>query len=85
MCFSMNTLSRTITGTFAIVLGLILIVVGIFQWVALIYGIPLFIIGFFILFNDKEDNIEDIKSSISKKRGDRFSDIEKIKSKGGKK
>ena len=37
-------------------------------WI-LIYGIPIFIIGIFILFNKKEDDIEKIK----------------IKAKGGKK
>jgi len=83
MIFSMNTLSRTITGSIAIVLGLILIGVGFFTFFTLIYGIPLFIIGLFILFNKSEDNIEDIKSSVSKKQSG-FSDIEKVKQKGGK-
>ncbi len=59
----MNTTSRTITGTLAVLFGLFLTILGIFKepWV-LIYGIPIFIIGFFIFFNKKEDDIEKIKS-----------------------
>ena len=62
----MNLISRTITGTVMIVLGLFLIVLSFFitteaLWVTLIYGIPLFILGFFILFNKREDEIEQIK------------------------
>lgn len=59
----MNIISRTITGILAILLGLFLIVLSILKepWV-LIYGIPIFIIGIFILFNKKEDDIEKIKS-----------------------
>ncbi len=57
----MNTLSRTITGIIAIILGLILTIIGIFNFVTLFYGIPILIIGFFILFNKKEDEIEPIK------------------------
>ena len=58
----MNTVSRSLTGTALIVLGAILIgfAVKMVLWM-LIYGIPLFIIGFFILFNKKEDQIEEIK------------------------
>ena len=58
----MNTISRTITGVLAILLGLFLIIFSIFKesW-SLIYGIPIFIIGIFIFFNKKEDNIEKIK------------------------
>ena len=59
----MNTLSRTITGTITIILGLVLIAISIFKslWV-LIYGIPILIIGIFILLNKKEDYIETIKT-----------------------
>jgi len=59
----MNKLSRTITGIIAILLGLFLIILSIFKdpWI-LIYGIPIFIIGFFIFFNKKEDDIEKIKN-----------------------
>lgn len=47
-----------------IVIGLVLSVIPIFSFevvFVLIYGIPLIIIGFFILFNKKEDEIEEIK------------------------
>ena len=57
----MNTLSRTLTGTFAIILGVVLIVVGFFEPFVWIYGIPILIIGIFIFFNKGEDNIEMIK------------------------
>ncbi len=59
----MNTLSRTITGTIAIILGLFLIILSIFkEYFILIYGIPILIIGIFILLNKKEDDIETIKT-----------------------
>ena len=58
----MNTLSRTITGILAIILGLVLIAISFsYEYWVLIYGIPILIIGFFILFNKKEDDIEKIK------------------------
>ena len=57
----MNLVSRTLTGIFMIVLGLILIGVGIFVYFTLIYGIPLLIIGIFILLNSHEDDIERVK------------------------
>ena len=57
----MNTVSRTITGTIGITLGFLLLVVGIFLPFTLIYAIPLLIIGFFIIFNTKEDDIEKVK------------------------
>ena len=49
---NMNTISRLITGVLAIILGLFLIVLAVVKdlWI-LIYGVPIFIIGFFILFN----------------------------------
>jgi membrane-bound ClpP family serine protease len=61
-----NLTSRTITGGIMTMLGLILIIVPfiyfgfetLFAW---IYGVPLLIIGLFILFNQKEDKIERIK------------------------
>ena len=63
----MNTTSRTITGILSILLGGSLIIVAIIEgfWI-LIYGIPIFIIGFFILFNKKEDQIEKIKGQEDK-------------------
>jgi hypothetical protein len=59
----MNTISRTITGIAAIILGLFLIIVAFLgDYFVLIYGIPITIIGFFILFNKKEDEIEKVKT-----------------------
>ena len=57
----MNTISRNITGTLTMILGLYLIIIGFSQYVALFYGIPIFILGIFILFNKKEDHIDKIK------------------------
>jgi len=55
----MNAMSRTISGTFLVVLGLVLMVVAPkAHFITLIYGIPLFVLGFFILVNNKEDKIE---------------------------
>ncbi len=66
----MNT-SSLITGIVMVVLGFILIIVPIFYsevpaFVFLMYGIPLFIIGIFILFNRKEDSIEERKDLLKK-------------------
>ena len=61
-------LSRIITGIVMIVLGLILIGVSYFvKFISLIWGIPLVILGIFILLNKKEDKIEEIKSQGGKK------------------
>ena len=63
----MNTISRTIAGTVLIVLGEY-IVFNLddkpedFLW-GLIFGIFFIVIGFFIFFNKKEDNIEEIKNN----------------------
>jgi uncharacterized membrane protein HdeD (DUF308 family) len=58
----MNTTSRTITGTIMIIFGVCLLVVPLFAgvggFVAWFYGVPLFVIGIFLLLNKKEDNIE---------------------------
>jgi membrane-bound ClpP family serine protease len=54
----MNTLSRTITGMILIVVGIVLLVAGFYEWTTWIYGIPILIIGLFILFNKNEDKIE---------------------------
>lgn len=64
----MNIISRTLAGLGFIILGIILIIIwflgldtpGFFVFV--IYGLILFILGFFILFNKSEDKIEQIKS-----------------------
>ncbi|MGD9276047.1 MAG: hypothetical protein PVJ67_02650 [Candidatus Pacearchaeota archaeon] len=59
----MNFMSRTITGMALIIVGLLLSSLPLFfsaegSFVTLIYGIPLFIIGIFILVNKNEDKIE---------------------------
>ncbi len=63
----MNFVSRTITGGAMIIFGVFLIGLAFFIedafWVTLIYGIPILIIGLFIWFNKKEDEIEGIKYS----------------------
>lgn len=58
----MNTLSRIITGSLAVLLGLVLIMFGIIKTVPalLVYGVPVLIIGIYIFFNKKEDEIEEI-------------------------
>jgi hypothetical protein len=58
-----NTISRTITGIISVLFGLFLTILGILidPWI-LIYGIPIIIIGVFIFFNKKEDDIEEIKN-----------------------
>lgn len=64
----MNIISRTITGTVMIVLGLLLIGISFFvQFVTLVYGIPLLILGIIIFLNEKEDKIEQIKFQGGKK------------------
>ena len=51
--------SRLITGIIFLIVGIFLIffAIRIELWI-LIYGIPLFLIGLFILFNKNEDKIE---------------------------
>lgn len=58
----MNKVSRTITGVLTIALGLFLTAIALLRdmWL-LFYGIPIIIIGLFIFFNKKEDEIEKIK------------------------
>ena len=63
--------SRLITSTIMIAGGLFLTILFFFieeaAWVALMYGIPILIIGIVILFNKKEDKIEQIKQTGGKK------------------
>ena len=57
-------ISQLITGIVLVVGGATLIIGAFFseaRVVMLIYGIPLFIIGIYVLFNKKEDKIEQIK------------------------
>jgi len=59
-----NLTSRTITGIVMVFLGLVLAVVAFFTSLFfLIYSLILLVIGLFILFNKKEDSIEEIKNS----------------------
>jgi len=56
-----------LTGIGLIILGLFLIILFFYidesQWVTLFYGIPSLIIGIWLIFNDKEDKIEQIKGA----------------------
>jgi hypothetical protein len=59
-------ISQLITGMILLLGGLIMILFSFFQtgeilFVLLFYGIPILIIGVVILFNSKEDKIEQIK------------------------
>lgn len=58
----MNTVSRTVTGVIGMIIGASLAVLGIIEnpWL-LIYAILFIVVGFFILFNKKEDEVEEIK------------------------
>ena len=63
----MNTRSRIITGVALVVFGVFLLGGSFFWeetdsiWVSAIYGLISFVVGGFILFNKKEDEIEQIK------------------------
>ena len=56
-----NKVSRTITGILATLFGIFLVILSILKdfWI-LIYGIPILVLGIFIFFNKKEDDIEEI-------------------------
>jgi hypothetical protein len=58
----MNMVSRIATGTIGMILGVVLVAVGIIEtpWV-LVYAVPVILLALFILFNKKEDEIEEIK------------------------
>ena len=59
-------ISQLITGIILMIGGISLIILTFFiseaKFVTLFYGIPLFIIGIYILLNEKEDKIEQIKN-----------------------
>ena len=62
----MNIVSRMIAGMIMVFAGGVLIVLPFFLsdksvFFTWIYGVPLFVIGIFVLFNKKEDEIEQIK------------------------
>ena len=65
------SVSRLIIGWALIIIGIGLTVLSFFTaFIILIYGIPLIIIGFAILFNKNEDKIEkrkDLKERLYKK------------------
>ncbi len=67
----MNTMSRTIAGIASIILGLYIIITTVLDkpegWIwILAYGGFFIVIGFFIFFNKKEDDIEEIKNNKDK-------------------
>ena len=67
----MNKVSRTISGTVAILIGVVIFIGAIFEqpggwYFVILYGLFFIIIGFFIFFNKKEDEIEQIKSNKKK-------------------
>jgi len=64
----MNRTSRILTGTSFVICGLVLMVVAPWaHFITLFYGVPIFILGFFILVNKKEDEIEQRKD-LNKRR-----------------
>ena len=56
-----NLTSRVITGGILIALGGVFVVLSFSDLFFLIYGVPVLAIGIFLFFNDKEDDIEQIK------------------------
>ena len=67
----MNTLSRTIAGVVALIFGVYMIISMIIEkpegwyWIVA-YGVFFIVIGLFIFFNKKEDDIEEIKNNKDK-------------------
>lgn len=64
--------SRFITGGAMILIGLGLILVPLFvsftvNFITLFYGIPILVLGVIILFNKKEDTVEQINKTGGKK------------------
>lgn len=60
----MNKISRTITGIVFYMIGIALIVTSFFynaiDYVSIVFGIGILILGFFIFFNKNEDVIEKV-------------------------
>ena len=55
-------LFRIITGVIVTILGFVLLVLSFMEsYFLLMYAIPLSIVGVFIVFNTKEDEIEKVK------------------------
>jgi len=62
-------LSQLIMGIIFTLGGLVLTIVSFFtEFFVLIYGLPLLVLGIFILLNKKEDVIEPIKKQGGKKK-----------------
>ncbi len=63
----MNIMSRIITGIVVILLGAYGMFISFLElskdWPGFVWGIIFVVIGFFILFNKKEDDIEEIKNN----------------------
>lgn len=60
---------RSFGGTLILILGIILILVSLWtNFVLAIYGVLIFIVGLIIIFNSKEDKIEQINYSKLKGR-----------------
>ncbi len=64
-------LSQLIVGIFMVAGGLTLIVISVIKWIValLLWGVPILIIGLIILFNKREDAIEQIKKVKRRKNG----------------
>ncbi|MBT3691102.1 hypothetical protein HOG16_02565 [Candidatus Woesearchaeota archaeon] len=62
-----NLTSRILSGIGLIILGIFLIILSFYidesQWVTLMYGVPSLIVGIWLIFNNKEDKIEQIKGA----------------------
>jgi predicted membrane protein len=56
-----NEISRTVTGGIIILIGIAVLIKSFLEITAIIPALFLLILGFFILFNKKEDKIEEIK------------------------
>ncbi|MBA7540972.1 hypothetical protein ES705_33276 [subsurface metagenome] len=62
-------LSQLVMGIIFTLGGLVLTIVSFFtEFFVLIYGLPLLVLGIFILLNKKEDVIEPIKKQGGKKK-----------------
>jgi uncharacterized membrane protein HdeD (DUF308 family) len=65
--------NQRIVGMIMSVVGLFLIGLSFFvkeaSWVALLYGVPLLIVGIIIFLNKKEDVIEQVKGQENKNGG----------------
>jgi uncharacterized membrane protein HdeD (DUF308 family) len=84
----MNTISRKISGSVCLLLGLILgynsFIAEEGFWLLLIYGLVLVGVGIFILLNDKEDEIEQVKTDSLKTKQSKKSKIKEKILKNGK-